>query len=55
MSIEYEIEGVPTVIALSNDDKLLPVDSNFLLNLEIVGYDPKKLKDFIDKVHKGGN
>lgn len=51
MNIEYEIEGVPTIISINNKNEA--VDSIVFCNkIEVVGYDPKKIKDLVDRVIK---
>lgn len=43
---------MPTVIALACDDKLTVFDSTSPMISEVVGYDAKKLKEFLEKVRK---
>jgi predicted ATPase with chaperone activity len=43
---------VPTIIALNCDDSLTVFDSKDRPILEVVGYDAKKIKEFLERVKK---
>ena len=49
--MEYEIEGVPTVVALNLDEELTVFDSIFVNNIGITGYNTDHFKNFMTKVH----